>query len=231
MLSLRQSTESTKVELYPEVILQKTIQVLTQYSLNKDLQHLKWTAAKIMDRYHLQIPRFRWTSSRRSIGLYPSKNGRCSQINKDSKVGVSRHLDSSTTTQMALIMVQYWRPGCSSWAKSVWSSLGRTVMGKAIWENPIETWMGENSKLGMSLCSSWKRIILICVCGWHKIGWKETKSWSDVESAQPRNWFGGTNIFLGSCILGLHPTTIRNKQRYCGHLQNHVWISNFRGRE
>ena len=25
----------------------------------------------------------------------------------------------------------------------------------------------------MSLCSSWKRIILICVCGWHKIGWKE----------------------------------------------------------
>ena len=29
--------------------------------------------------YHLQIARLRWTSSRRSIGLYPSKNGRCSQ--------------------------------------------------------------------------------------------------------------------------------------------------------
>ena len=51
--------------------------------------------------YHLQIARLRWTSSRRSISLYPSKNGRCSQIIKKSKIGVSRHLDSSTTTQMA----------------------------------------------------------------------------------------------------------------------------------
>ena len=58
------------------------------------------TAAKIMD-IHLQIARLRWTSSRRSISLHPSKNGRCSQIIENSKIGVSRHLDSSTTTQMA----------------------------------------------------------------------------------------------------------------------------------
>ena len=58
------------------------------------------TAAKIMG-YHLQITRLRWTSSRRSISLYPSKNGRCSQIVENSQIGVSRHLDSSTTTQMA----------------------------------------------------------------------------------------------------------------------------------
>ena len=31
-----------------------------------------------------------------------------------SKIGMSRHLDSSTTTQMAKIMVQYGRPSCSS---------------------------------------------------------------------------------------------------------------------
>ena len=51
--------------------------------------------------YHLQIARLRWTSSRRSISLYPGKNGRCSQFVENSKIGVSRHLDSSTTTQMA----------------------------------------------------------------------------------------------------------------------------------
>ena len=72
------------------------------------------TAAKIMHGYHLQIARLRWTSSRRSIGLHPSKNGRCSQIIENSKIGVSRHLDSSTTTQMAKIMVQYGRPSRSS---------------------------------------------------------------------------------------------------------------------
>ena len=37
-----------------------------------------------------------------------------SQIIKNSKIGVSRHLDSSTTTQMAKIMVQYGRPSCPS---------------------------------------------------------------------------------------------------------------------
>ena len=126
-------------------------------------------------------------------------------------------------------MVQYWRPSCSSWAEFVRSSFGRTIVGKAIWESPIETWMGENSKLGMSLCSSWKRIILICVCGWHKIGWKEAKSRSDVESTQQRSLVGRTNIFPGSCILGMHSKTMRNKQRYCGQLQNHVRIANFCG--
>ena len=71
------------------------------------------TAAKIMDIIS-QIAWLRWTSSRRSISLYPSENGRCSQIIENSKIGVSRHLDSSTTTQMAKIMVQYGRPSRSS---------------------------------------------------------------------------------------------------------------------
>ena len=130
---------------------------------------------------------------------------------------------------MAIIIVQYGRPSCSSWAESVWSSFSRTIVGKAIWENPTETWLGENSKLGMSLCSSWKRIILIGVCGWHQIGWKETTHWSDVESTQWRNRVGRTNIFPRSCMSGMHSTTMRNKQRYCGQLQNPVWIANFRG--
>ena len=38
-----------------------------------------------------------------------------------------------------------------------------------------------------------------------------------------------TNIFLRSCALGVHSTTMPNKQRYCGQLQNHVLIANFRG--
>ena len=103
---------------------------------------------------------------------YPSKKWKMLTNIENSKIDVSRHLDSSTTTQMAKIMVQYGRPSCSSWAESVRSSFGWTLVGKAIWENLIETWLGENSRLGMSLCSSWKGIILIGVCGWHEIGWK-----------------------------------------------------------
>ena len=47
------------------------------------------------------------------------KNGKRSQIVENSKIGMSTHLDSSTTKQMAKIMVQYGRPSRSSWAKSV----------------------------------------------------------------------------------------------------------------
>ena len=63
--------------------------------------------------YHFQTAWLRWTSSRCSICLYPSENGRCSQIIENSQIGVSRYLDSSTTTQMAKIMVQYGRPSRS----------------------------------------------------------------------------------------------------------------------
>ena len=51
--------------------------------------------------YHIQTVRVRRTSSWCSICLYPSQNGRCSKIIENSKLGMSRHLDSSTTTQMA----------------------------------------------------------------------------------------------------------------------------------
>ena len=33
---------------------------------------------------------------------------------------------------------------------------------------------------------------------------------------------GEPTSFPGSCFLGLHSTKMRNKQRYCGQLQNHV---------
>ena len=56
--------------------------------------------------YHFQIARMRRTSSGRSISSYPRKNVRCSTFTENSKIGMFRHLDSSTTTQMAKIMVQ-----------------------------------------------------------------------------------------------------------------------------
>ena len=88
--------------------------------------------------YHIQTARMLRTSSGISFCWNPSKNGRCSKILENSQIGMSRHLDSSTTTQVAKIMVQCGRPSRSSRAKSVRSSFGRTVMGNAIWENPIE---------------------------------------------------------------------------------------------
>ena len=42
---------------------------------------------------------------------------------------------------------------------------------------------------------------------------------------------GEPTSFFDQCILGMHSKTMWNKQGYCGQLQNHVWIANFRGRK
>ena len=63
-----------------------------------------------------------------------------------------------------------------------------------------------------------------------KLAGKKQNLDPDVESTQQRSRFGRTNIFLRSCILGMHSKTMPNKQRYCGQLQNHVRIANFSGR-
>ena len=58
------------------------------------------TAAKSHGHY-FKTTGMRRTSSRCSIRLHPGQNGRCTVVVEHSKVRMSRHLDSSTTTQMA----------------------------------------------------------------------------------------------------------------------------------
>ena len=174
------------------------------YSLNKDHQHLKWQPPMDI------ISRLPGCNGQAADAVSAYTQVQLEDAHKLLKIPKSECPDNWIRLprhKWPKIMVQHGRPSRSSCTKSVRSSFGRTVMGKAIWERPIETWMGENSKLGMSLGAPWKRIVLICVCGWHKIGWQETKSWSDVETTQQRSRFGRTNIFPGSRSLGLHSKT------------------------
>ena len=71
------------------------------------------TAAKVMDIIS-RLPGCAGQAADAVSAYTQVKNGRCSQIIENSKIGVSRHLDSSTTAQMAEIMVQYGRPSRSS---------------------------------------------------------------------------------------------------------------------
>ena len=58
------------------------------------------TAAKIMDIIS-RSPECDAQAADAVSAYAQVKNGRCSQIIKNSKIGISSHLDSSTTTQMA----------------------------------------------------------------------------------------------------------------------------------
>ena len=71
------------------------------------------TAAKIMDIIS-RLPGCDGQAADAVSAYSQVKDGRCSQIIEKSQIGVSRHLDSSTTTQMAKNMVQYGRLSRSS---------------------------------------------------------------------------------------------------------------------
>ena len=58
------------------------------------------TAAKVMDIIS-RLPGCAGQAADAVFCLYPGNNGRCSTITENSQTGMSRHLDSSTTTQMA----------------------------------------------------------------------------------------------------------------------------------
>ena len=70
------------------------------------------------------------------------------------------------------------------------------------------------------------RIILVCVCGRYKTGWKETQHRPSVESTCERRWFGRTDIIPRQRLFGLHSKRLSNKQRHCRQLQQYVWIQN-----
>ena len=177
-----------KAGSYSEVTLSKMILVRMQCSLNKVYQHPKWQPPKswtlylgfqdVQDKHLMQYP----------LILGPKwKMHQLWRKNQSQNVPMLGYVYQNTEWPKSC-MVQYGRPSCSSWAESVRSSFGRTIVGKAVWEHPIETWLGENSKL------------VICVCGWHKIGWKASKILIRVLSKEVD--LGEPTSFLDHVYLG-----------------------------
>ena len=104
-------------------------------------------------------------------------------------------------------------------------------MGKAIWKNPFE----QRLRQGFQIVNVYSYTV--------KKGFFLSEYVDDIKLAGKKQninpmWkllnkevdLGEPTSFLWSCILGMHSKTMWNKQRYCGQLQNHVWIANFSGR-
>ena len=142
---------------------------------------------------------------------------------------MSRHWDSSTTTQMAQIMVTMEDPVVP---------LERNLCG-----HPLAGLLGERQfekvllKYGWAKVSNWECLFVHREIGFFlsvyvddiKLAGKKQNINPMWKGTQSRSWFGRTNIFRRSCILGVYSKTMWKKQRYCGQLQSHVWITNFRG--
>ena len=127
--------------------------------------------------YHLQIARFRWTSSRRSIGLYPSENGRCSQIIENSK------------SECPDIWIRLPR---HKWPKS-WSSMEDPVV-------PLERNLYGHPLAGLLWETQFEKILV-------KHGWEKNPNWECLFVHRKKdysyrcmwmtkNWLGRNKILI-----------------------------------
>ena len=159
-----------------------------QCSLNKVHQHHKWQRQKS------------WISSPDCLVardkhltqylLIPRKSGRCTQ---------NYEIPKSACPDIWIRRPRH------KWPKS-WSSMEDPVvpLERNLYGHPLAglLWWRQFEKIllqhGWEKDSYWeclflqreKRINHIRLRGWHKMGWKETKHCSDVESTQQRSWFG-----------------------------------------
>ena len=152
-----------------------------------------------------EITRMRWTSRRRSISLHPSKNGGRSKVVLNSKVWMSRYMDTSSTTQVAQILLRQCRPSGSSWTNFVrspacWLLVERhfeeVLLGLG-WEKvPNCECLFVHRKQGLFLS--------VYVDDIKMAG--RTEYGSNVEEIDGTCWSWRTNIMSRSCIFGMHST-------------------------
>ena len=89
------------------------------------------------------------------------------------------------------------------------------------------SWMGQGSKLGMLVCSSKTKIILICTRGWYQNGGRESEYGSHVEEIDEecRSW--RTNIIFLPRTFGMHSTWMKTERRHFQSIKRNVRITNF----
>ena len=152
-----------------------------------------------------RLPACAGPSSWCSIRLHPSQNGRCTDDSENSKVRMSRYSNTSTTTQVAQIMVRHWRPG-SSWKKSWWSPTclaycGKDSLKKVLLENgwekvPNWEYLFVHRQQGLFLSVHVDDI---------NLAGRNQKSRSHVEEMDDTRWSGRAYVVSWSRVLGIDP--------------------------
>ena len=175
MPNWRQSTKNTMVELYCEETSWKIILDLMQYLLSRDHQRHRWRQQKVMD----IISRLPGCAGQAvdAVSAY-------TQVKMEDAPKLLKKFPKSECPD-------FWiRPPRHKWPKS-WSSIEDPVvpLERNLYGHPLAGLLWERQfeklllKRGWEKVSNWeclfvhreKRIILIWVCGWHQLGWKETK--------------------------------------------------------
>ena len=139
-----------------------------------DHQHHKWPQQKqwMTMQDHLTVMESSW----RFIRMHSSQKWRTLRHFSTFRSQDVQMYGYVSTTQVAKVMVEHWRPCGPFWAKFVRSPTCWLLVGKTVRGSSIGTW--KSAELGMSFCSSETRIVLNGFRGgWHQNAWKESRTW------------------------------------------------------
>ena len=107
-----------------------------------------------------------------------------------------------------------------------------TQLSGFLWERQFEKVLLElgwrkSTKVGMSVCSSKTRIILIGLRGWHKIGWKEAEKGSHVEEIDEKTLIMLNPHHFLTMYFGMYSTWMQTEGNYYWTVYKDVWITYF----
>ena len=160
----RQSTTNRKVVLYSEAILWKMILDLMQYLQNKNHEHHKWRQQKSWISYpdfqgaqltqYLLVPRSKRKMLQNYWKKFPNRNvqtfGFVYHDTSGQNHGPVWKTQSFFLNEICMVILWQDCYGKGNSRKFFWSTVGRRF------------------PLGMLSRTPWKRIVLVCVCGWPK---------------------------------------------------------------
>ena len=213
--------------MYSEATLWQTILGLMQYSLSKDHQHHKWQPQS-----HGFFPRLPGCAGQAADAVSAYTQVKMEDAHKLLKISKSerpdiwirlpRHIWPKSWSSMedpVVLLERNFYGHRLAWL--LWERQCEKILLKYVWEKV--------SKLGMFSLTDEKGLFLsvdvddIKLAGKkHNINpmWKVLNK--EVDLGEPTS-------FLDHVYLGCTQKTMWNEQRYCGQLQNHVWIANFCG--
>ena len=174
---------------------------------------------------HSKAARMRGTSSSCSISLHPDQNGRWTIVIENSKVRMSRCLDTSTETQNGpnhgpawktqssflseVCTVILWQDCCG---KGNSRKLCWNTVGKKFWNGNAYLW---TEKKDYSCLCMWTKKKLVGKKQNIDLMWKVLTK--EVDLGEPTSFF---DTFIWVALK----KRMRNEQRYCSQLQKYDWI-------
>ena len=175
---------------------------------------------------HIKTTGMRRTSSGRNISLHPGQNGRCPIVIENSKVRMSRYLDTSGQNTNGPNHGPVWKMQSFFLSETCIVILWQDYCGKGNSRKFYHNTVGKKFQVVNAYFVNREegQFLSVHVDDIELAGKKQNID--PMWKYSWKTWFGRIDIIPWPRLFGLHSKRMSNKQRYCRQLQEHARIQN-----